>query len=561
MAAGNCMTSSRKGRVLSLPPLVVLLVIAVLALSTRLLPLSLSQYPFNNDALADCAIAADILRVGRIDIAPDRFYYNTHSTITVAYDILLAFASAFIGSIPLRVAQPVIAAVTVLSVCGTYVIARKITDSRSCALTASVVMGLFGTLLFLTGSAWKMSLGFAFLVLLTYAYMLRKDVRMLLLEVLTLAMLVLVHHVVAFLALLFITYLTMWSVFVGIRTRAFGRQRVLDVLLVTVVSMGAAYYYWAASLDRLSFVSLDSGAAIMLGAVLVTGIALLLVLGKRTHVRATFAPVAALLVLALFVYDHFFSLFPYEQGAPIYILALGASYSILVFVAWLGFESAIESKSIYRAVPIGMILPVVTLVLFSALRGMDESSHQIIYRTFDFAGLGMAVGVAVGVRHLARKPRRMGMAVACILAALIVSFPYGYMSGSLVGVRHDTQDYEVDAFGWLDEHLPETWYVRSDERLSHIGMATHNFTKMPYLPQMLDRDVVYPTDNTTLMMEDEWISVGVNDFPRGLQMYTEEHISVVLASSNVVYIGGPSSNNVIVFYISNFGFDTVIEGS
>ncbi|UCE91419.1 MAG: hypothetical protein JSV90_08435, partial [Methanobacteriota archaeon] len=69
----------------------ILLILALLALLTRLLPLSISQYPFNNDAITECTIASDIIDSQHLDYPSGRFYVDSHSTIAPLYNILLAF--------------------------------------------------------------------------------------------------------------------------------------------------------------------------------------------------------------------------------------------------------------------------------------------------------------------------------------------------------------------------------------------------------------------------------------------------------------------------------------
>ena len=133
--------------------------LAILAFTTRILPISISSFPFNNDSLTECRMAEDIIAAGRLDFSGDSWYYDTHSTVTPVYNILLAFCSASLGIDSFGIAQIVVAAIAVLSVVGGYLIMVELTGSRRSAFLGGLTLSLFGTLVFLTGSAWKGAIG------------------------------------------------------------------------------------------------------------------------------------------------------------------------------------------------------------------------------------------------------------------------------------------------------------------------------------------------------------------------------------------------------------------
>lgn len=547
-----------RSRALYLSPIFLLAIIALLAFSTRLLPIAISSYPFNNDSLAECAIASDIINAGHIEYDQSRFYYGTHTSLTVVYQVLLAFVASAVGANPVSIAQVTTAILTVGSVCTGYLISIEISRQRKRALAGAMFLSLFGTLVFFTGSAWKMSLGFALLALVAYAYMKRRDFSMFSLEIIALGIIVFTHHVAALIALLFLSFLTAWSVSVAIWRKTFAQNHLLDIAILCPLAALAFSYYWFNSLDRLLIVTDIFGAFAFVMAVVLVGVAMVLALSRRKHSPRSFAPIPATLVFGAFAIDYFFPLFPYSRISPPYVLVLGIAFGVCVYLAWIGFEDIVESKSRFRAIPLGLVLPSLTLVLFGVFLGMSSSSHQIIYRTFDFAGLGIAVGISTGLWRFRKRSTAEMILVSCFLVALIVSFPFAYATGTLVGVRHDTQQYEVDTMEWLRENLPVDYSVRSDERLSYIAEAISDFEKKPYLPLMLTKETVPVTENTFLILEEEWINVGVSDYPRGYFIYEEAHIGQILDYSNVVYIGGPSSNSAIAFAISDLGYEAVL---
>jgi hypothetical protein len=129
------------------------------------------------------------------------------------------------------------------------------------------------------------------------------------------------------------------------------------------------------------------------------------------------------------------------------------------------------------------------------------------------------------------------------------------MSQELLGVRHDTQGYEIDAIEWMKERTVHPAFI-SDERIGYIGLSLANFTKYSSLPQYLLR-------NTTLspqlfcMIEDSWTTEGVNDYPHGTYVLPSSNYTLTLAAANVFYLGGPANDRAIIFIHSEFGSATL----
>jgi len=72
------------------------------------------------------------------------------------------------------------------------------------------------------------------------------------------------------------------------------------------------------------------------------------------------------------------------------------------------------------------------------------------------------------------------------------------------------------------------------------------------LPERLTGDERLPMD-WSYMLEEEWTTVGVNDYHCGHPVINKTRVDIVLTSSNVYYVGGPESNSVLIFSSSEFG--------
>lgn len=526
--------------------LIFLLALATLAVTTRLLPLSSSQYPFNNDGITECRIASDILQTRSLGFPSDAYYADTHSVITPAYNVLLAYVASAIGVTPFQVAQICVAIFSVLTVTCGYRIAQKISGSSKGALMTGLFLSLFGTFVFLTGSTWKESLGVAMWLLLILAYMKRNDPRMLALEVVILALLPLIHHLVTLMALLTILYLTAWSIAFAVMYGKLKRRHYIDLAVGVLALSGTYLYYSRESLERLSYFSTLEGFLAIGTAFMAMSLLAILALRKRTHLKLTFAPVPAAVVLGLFLWDHFYPIFPYESGFSDYVILLSLTMVTLICVSWLGFEDILESRSLYRAIPLGLLLPALTIMAFALMSGVGLGSQQILYRSFDFGDPAIALGISVGLLHFSRRPRIEKAVVLGLLVALLVSFPFAYGTGTLIGVRHDTQAYEVDAIEWVHENGEPASIVISDERVSYVATALYDYEKKADLPSYLQGD--FPLiAQAVYLYEEDWTVGGVNNFPYGHPVINPAHADLLIFEANVLYVGGPAEDHLVVF--------------
>lgn len=527
----------------------VLISLFVIAISTRLLPLAISPYPFNNDGITECVIASDIMAASRIGSLGGYLFSDPHSMITPIYYSFLSYVSVVVGTEPFWIAQMAVSFFSATTVLGGYLIALQITKDFKGALAAGLVLSFFGTFVFTTGSAWKESLGVAMFVFLVYAYMNRHDRRMFVLEAVILATLPFIHHLVAFMAFVSLGYLTISSLAFGFSHNRITRRHLHDVLVLGVLGSLVYLYYSIVSLEKMSYIN-DVAGLVILAAVLFafsTAIVVLRMFAGKS--RWTLAPVPVLVLFAAFAWDYYNPVFEYTQGAPIYVFVLTISTCILVFLAWFGYEVLNASGAVYRAIPFCLLLPVLTLMAYAFVVGTGVSSHQILYRSFDFADLSLALGVSASVAYLASNRRLQSAAIVVLIAFLILSFPFAYATGPLLGVRHDTQGYEIDAIDWVYYRAGGDAVLRSDERISYVAGSIHDFGRDPYLPVDLSTGVLLRYDAYNLLLE-EWTSVGVNAYPRGNVVVDEVYVDGVLQASDVVYIGGPVSNKISIFSLS-----------
>lgn len=197
-------------------------------------------------------------------------------------------------------------------------------------------------------------------------------------------------------------------------------------------------------------------------------------------------------------------------------------------------------------IQLSLILAPLIVILFGIGTGSQSQSLKFIYRTFDFLQFFIFLGIGVAIADLG--VRRLGASrLICIAVTvcLVCSFPFGFFTYELLGVRHDSQAYELDSMYWLSEHAEDPDII-SDERLAHMARSTiwvekrstlaHNIM----LGNMLSPGYFY-------MAEDSWTVTGANDFPDGLAVIDALTMQRIIEKCTVVYVGGPTEDRLYVF--------------
>ena len=539
-----------------LPELVAILLLAVLAFSTRLMPLHISPYPFNNDSLTDTVLADGIMSNGHLAHIVDIGTSSTHSTAIPALDVLLAFVASSLGTTPVICSQALIAVVSLVTIVGVYIVGRRLTGDPTGGLVSGIAAALFGTFVFSTGSVWKESLGIGLLVLAVFSFVSRNDRRYWMLCFVLLMLMPLVHHLVFAIVLLIFSFPVIWSWIFALSHGSLRKRHYRDAVLVAIPLVWSILYYSYVSLDRLAIL----GSAIRVGLIVSAFVLLCLVqaalLLQRRHYPYTLAPIPGIGLVLLVLLDYSGYIFPYASSAIPFYLLLAVAFGFVLSLAWYGLEIAIEEGSAYRAVQLAMLLSPLAVVGFGLTSGLTRESHQIFYRSFDFVDFFLFFGAGTAIVALRRKKRRRSYFTlgTLFVASLLISFPFAYESEPLLGVRHDTQEYEVDALSWIVDTSGNSSSLRiqSDERISHIAMSLFGIDKENNLPSELRLNLSLPP-NIMFVLEHSWTTTGVNDYPRGEVVLAPEYVRLLLSVEDVMYVGGDHSDQLVIFTATSIG--------
>jgi len=542
-------------------PLGMLMILSIAAFLTRLFPLSISQYPFNNDALTECGMASEILDSGHLRFSSEAHWSTTHSVAIPILNVMLSFVSSAVGTTPFLAGQTLGATVAISTVGVIFLLGTNFSGDVRGGVAAAFAAIMFGSFVFTTGSIWKVMLGINLLAFAVFFYTRRSSLPFRVLTLVVLMVIPFVHHLVSIVAFLLFANLLAWSWLFGILKGTVTRRHLYDTLMIVIPGILAVSYYSFVEFDRyVQFFSPLRTIAMVAGfsALSVVGVT---VLSLKNHLRLSLAPVVGLIISAVAIMDYLGLVFPYEASASQSYVALGVASGVVVAVAWYGSEVVIESGSMYRAILVGLLIAPVAVIGFGMLQGFSSQSHQILYRSFDLLDLFLFLGLGAGIAHLSRRHKKLYPIIGCALVvSLAVSFPFGYESETLLGVRHDTQAYEVDAVKWL-EHRDSPVIIMTDERLSYISESTSSCKADPALPQLIAVPNGFPNYRWYYTLERSWTTLGVNDYPNGRFVLAESTLQLALESSNVLYLGGPLEDQIIVFLSSDIGGATMLGNS
>lgn len=539
---------SRRSRIF-----VVLLIMLLAGFSTRLLPLAVSDFPFNNDSLTEISITGEILRTGHINYTDDMRWNATHSLVTPALDVMLAFLASAAGSTPEDCGQLLGALIALSTIGFLFLLGRMFTGTIEGGIIAAFGGVMLGTFVFTTGSIWKMMLGMNLLLFVVLAFTRRERAAYQILTFLILIIIPLAHHLATAVAFITFAYLLLWSWYYALIHRSVARRHLSDSLVLGIPAAFAAVYYALSSFSRLIEFSSPKALILLASGFLLLSAAAIFILSDRKYVKWSFGPLIGAGVATVAILDYYGFIFSYTPSASdLYLLLIGA-FAFMAGLAWYGTEIMIEKKSLYRAVQVGFFMSPMCILGFGVLAG----SHQVVYRSFDLLDIFLILGCAVALVHLMRRRRRLYITLSsAFVVLLVVSFPFGYLSGPLLGVRHDTQAYEVDAFAWLEDR-DDNMTIITDERLSYIARALYGYSAGPSLPYYLTIPPPFPAYQWYYVMEDSWTTTGVNNYPDGTFVVPSVTYELILAASNVLYVGGPADDKIQIVLASYFGGDII----
>jgi len=551
------MESARARHKAVTPTFYSLLILLFAAFMTRLLPLAISQYPFNNDSITESLMSAGILDGGHLVSSSDPRWMWTHANFTPVFNIVLAFFAGLLGTTPFACAQVFGAAMAVTTIGGVYLLGRLVSGSERGAVAAAFMAVMFGTFVFTTGSIWKEMMGLSLLAVALFAYLRRDSIEFRALLFLLLLTIPFVHHLVAAVTFLAFANLLVWSVFFAFSRGTLTRTNLFDLATISIPGAIAVIYYSIAGFDSMIQTSSAVNILSIVAGFIGMNVICIVILSIRRHVKWSFAPLVGVGVGTLILLDYSGYVFHYSTSATRAYVLLGLSTAFIVGLAWFGSEVILETRPRYRAFQLALLLSPLTILGLGAIQGSTLTGQKIFYRSFDFLDFFIFLGAAAALVEMHSRRKNLYRIVgAFMIISIAISFPFSYASQSLLGVRHDTQGYELDALDWMGNQ-PEAKSIVSDERISYLARSVLGVFKSSSLPQFLATNTPFPSYLWFYIVEDSWTTIGVNNYPYGELVVNSSYYEKMTEAADVFYLGGPANDNLVIFLASPLGSNSI----
>jgi hypothetical protein len=532
----------KAGKSLLLP----LLVIFILAFVVRIFPAVWSPYPYNIDGLGEANFSQSIYRTGGLATPLDAGYWDSYILKMPFLDVIIATVSSLSGTEPLLLAQSIIAVIGAMSCVAGALVVHMITESRRASVLAGMFLALLGTYVFCTTSAWKEALGLTMMIVIAGLFLKRDDIRIRILLTMALLMMTFVHHHSATITYLFFIIAASGEAFLAWRKRQWSWKNSADILTGVSLFVLAEIYYSDIELPYYDFIKPETDLYLLI-AVLVAMIMLMFALlsgsraaAKRQYLKIVI-PVGAIALLLLTYFRSLFTGIPTTESP---VLMFGTAYVLLAVPMWFGAGRMLGSDQKSTPMILAAILAPLTMISFAFLRGLDPTSHMIVYRTFDFLDLAMAILFAGGVLILLKNLRKaVPVLVIILLMILAATAPLAFQTQELFGVQNQTYSYEVDSYRIL-KSLSNVTTFDSDQRIGTSVGLLENFSHGTDLAYRID------TGRTTsgyhwLVVEKSWTTTGAQEFPFGRRVLDEQQLTDFLNEKNVILIAGPCENQLV----------------
>ena len=523
-----------------------LLIIFVLALAIRLFPLAYSPYPYNIDGLGEAMLSDGIYRTGTFAVPADAGYEGSYIVQMPLMAALVAAAASFVGTEPLTLLQPLIAVIGAISCVVGALVVYMVTGSRRISTMSGMFLALLGTYVFCTTSAWKETLGLTMMIIIAGLYLKRSDTRFRILLTATLVMMVFVHHHSAILTFMIVTFAVAAEGYKAIRCRQWGLWNIVDSATVLALWIIALSFYTAIDLPYYHFLRPDTDLYLFIAVACALALFMFVSMkGERTGSKRHYLKVLVPVVGGgLMLVNYFKPIFPGIPGPESSMMIFVLSYLMMVIPMWFGSEKALVKGQASTPLLLATIFAPFSMILFGFLRALDPTSFTVIYRTFDFLDLGLAVLFGAGLIVMIHKMRKWAPVIAAVFLLVLASTtPIAFQTEGLFGVQNYTYGYEVDSYD-LIHSISTTDFVDSDQRISTSIGWLYDMNCDPYLAYRIEAGSSIQSGHW-LLVERSWTVDGAQEFPLKPRVIDKIDFSAFLSEQNILIVSGPQENQMI----------------
>jgi len=512
-----------------------------------LVPLANSPLPYNVDGFSLADIAERTQVSGNLAPLPDDPGLPNYEVPVFA--TWLTMIADIVGIDPLYLAQPLIPILIVPAILVTFSLVRRLTKNDIASAFAALFLTFEGLYVFTTATVIKASIAFALIPIILWLYWEREDNRKRAIAAFLLVTLPLVHHLSSLVVFTMISFILFNDVLRWWRQGLLTLRRlVLEAALGPALFLPGLLYYDAVSLKYLLEVDDPRQIVLFFSVLFVFALVhrtLSLPAKSRRHARSTgtrkwglvfdnklLYPLGA---VGLLLVNYRTSIFAGTiQTKPAFLDAL-VPYFILVLFCLIGFNLIRHFENSFRPLTMALIVAPLAIMSFAFVRGLDPISFMLMYRSYAYIALGVAMcagcSMAFLIRILRRRELKAVVAVSFVVL-LLLSLPLGYNSEEMYDVENATAPFEFEAMDHVKQ-LNAT-YVGSDQRISFVLGSYFHQDGDGYLPDRIAGDQALGGYDYALIL-DIWTGQGAQRYPRSNLVLDPVELASLREHNDVIY--------------------------
>ena len=547
------------------------LLLFLIGFGARLVPLQFSNLPFNIDGFPLARISEIMISTGSI---PDPGNYGgliAYNMKMPIFSLLLSQFSLVLGIEPLALLPYFCALIGSLAVIFIYILAKELTENDIAAFSAGLFAALSGLFVYATTAAMKQLLAIVLLCFIFYLFSKRRDWRFRLGLIMALSILPFTHHLTTLMALLALSFALLGTAFrrsdEHVRTM---KEFILDIITGPGLLLILLVYYQSVNMEFVSEVSNMNDAVLLISVTIIMAVFARLLsitvqtkpwffLGKGDEKTIGLGSIFDEKVLVLIIgigallANSKLHIFVGAQLTSDLLMNLIIPYLVLAVIGLMGINVLRYSRFPRRYILVGMFMAPLTVMVFSMLRSLDVFGFMMVYRSYNFIDIPMAIVVGTGMAWIfkmavdwSRKNEtlRAFPAIAMIIFMIFcaASLPLAYNNEEAFEVQEITYNYELEAMEWADAHNISS--ISSDQRYSDI-MA-------PYYGTQTDSSGAWRIKKDLLGSEKyvmaswHWADGGAQFYPLERIDFEPTEFQEHLDSWDVYYVGGPQGKEIVI---------------
>jgi hypothetical protein len=539
-----------------------------------LVPTHFSPMPYNIDGFPLAGISEAMIGTGHIPSATDHDGLIAYNLKLPVFSLVLSCFSLVLGVEPLSLLPYFCAFIGSLAVLFIFMLTLHLSNNRLAAFSAGLFVALTGLFVYATTAAMKQLLAIVLLVLMLYLYTKREDWRYRALMILTLILLPFTHHLTTLIALVILSLAIAGSVFKGniFRLRSL-KSFALEVITGPVILLSSLLYYRSVNLEFVSEVG-NINDVILLGSILILMATAAKLISETAQSKPwffltrknskdlglayIFDEKVLILVIgigALYVNSRI-NIFTGGVMTTDTLFRLMFPYLLLAVIGLIGFNVLRYSRFRHREVLVGMFLAPICVMVFGMLRGLDIFDFTLVYRSYNFIDIPLAISAGVGLAYLYARAKKLSsrqkefkilpigiIAIFCVLC--LASLPLAYNSEKAFGVQEITNEYEFECMGWVSDASAGT--VHTDQRYGDIIT--------PYFGVDSDRSGAWEMKRSgfesgdMVLFSRYWADGGAQMSILGRVMFDAGELDDFQGQNDVVYIGGPGGREMVMVVV------------